>query len=236
MECWAAQLGGCAGPRSGEHYMTKALFEGPSVTIHGLSFCRGTPLTIPLEKARANILCRRHNELLSPADGEAAKFQNAVEKLQKRPHLTKDRKMQSAPSREVLSGKRLSQWITKTYCNFATMGKNVPSKKFVEHSFSGESDLRFYLYVFESLLVEYDRGHVTFFDYFDDIGNVVWCGRIGGVIGVGTTVNFADSGDRMQLGKRVLETNRFLLRPKKMYMQQEIGNRYLTTGLLELEW
>jgi hypothetical protein len=58
-KCWAEVLGGCGGPITPEHLVTKSLF-GSRIRIEG-GFL-GTPaVETSIRKLTANILCRDHN-------------------------------------------------------------------------------------------------------------------------------------------------------------------------------
>ena len=59
-ECWARDISSCEGPQSGEHYVSKGLFEKSGVKIKGLPFCEDELIEIPLSGLKANILCKRH--------------------------------------------------------------------------------------------------------------------------------------------------------------------------------
>ena len=51
-------MGGCSSKQSGEHYVTKGLFEGDSLKVKGLPWCKFEEKTIGLGSATANILCK----------------------------------------------------------------------------------------------------------------------------------------------------------------------------------
>ncbi len=64
-ECWARCLGGCGGKISGEHIVTESLWEGDRICVQGFQWCRPTYKEISVRNFTSNILCERHNSLLS---------------------------------------------------------------------------------------------------------------------------------------------------------------------------
>lgn len=76
--CWANALGTCDSRMSREHYVSKAFFSGPAVTVQGLPWCKTEPKTISLAAATAKILCEKHNSSLSLLDAEAANYMQVV--------------------------------------------------------------------------------------------------------------------------------------------------------------
>jgi hypothetical protein len=58
---------------SGEHRVSKSLFDGDSISVHGFSWCKEKPVTIPLLAATAKILCITHNNALSDVDAAGAR-------------------------------------------------------------------------------------------------------------------------------------------------------------------
>ncbi len=76
--CWASDLGGCSNGLSGEHVVTKALFDGKAATVKGFGWCKDEFKTVGLNSLVANILCKHHNEYLSPVDEEAQRFRDAL--------------------------------------------------------------------------------------------------------------------------------------------------------------
>src|ERR1700680_4266000 len=62
--CWAEGLGNCSGDSSKEHIVTEAAFPGPELTVRGLPFLEGSPITIHQSLFKSTILCRKHNNSL----------------------------------------------------------------------------------------------------------------------------------------------------------------------------
>lgn len=117
-QCWARSLGDCD-TISGEHVFSNALFragcECPPV-IKGVKRIRNGEVTPNAEKA--NILCRRHNSMLSPLDalaGKIASFQaNAND--------------ENFNESLYVEGELLERWLLKTVVNNAAAGWMGPRK------------------------------------------------------------------------------------------------------------
>jgi len=118
VDCWASPLGDCAGGRSREHYISDGIFDGAVVTVFGLRWCSDQPKSIGLAEATSKILCRRHNEALSPYDAEAAKLSQ---------FLTANVVVQPlAVDHITLDGRLLEKWALKTVINLGYIGALDP--------------------------------------------------------------------------------------------------------------
>ena len=82
--CWARVLQECNDVQSREHYLSRAIIGSGNVTISGLPFLHGKARAIPGERLVAKILCKRHNELLSPLDAAAGHFFQVLKAFKKR--------------------------------------------------------------------------------------------------------------------------------------------------------
>jgi hypothetical protein len=117
--CWANSLGDCQA-MSGEHVVSSAVFgAGCScpILIEGVQRIRGGSPTPNAEKS--NILCRRHNSMLSPLDelaGRVASFQAQANEENFEDSLT-------------IEGELLERWLVKTVVNAAAAGW-IGSRKF----------------------------------------------------------------------------------------------------------
>ncbi len=118
-ECWAAAMGGCGSKISREHVVSKSLFDSTKVQVQGLSWCKNEPKTIGIQAMTAKILCREHNNALSPLDSAAgdafdAFRQNAKRngEIHKRSILTL---LQEKPF--TIDAKLLERWLLKTLLN-----------------------------------------------------------------------------------------------------------------------
>ncbi len=121
MECWASFLGDCSGSISREHYISDSIFDGEAVTAFGLSWCKSSPVEISLRSAVAKILCRHHNQSLSPFDAEASSLSRFLSE-----HV-QDRPLEPAELR--VNGRKLEKWALKTFVNLGYLGALDP----VEH-------------------------------------------------------------------------------------------------------
>ncbi len=116
--CWAHKVGGCD-TMSGEHVISNAVFVpgcGCPVLIEGVARIRGGAATPNAEKS--NILCRRHNSMLSPLDdavGRLAKFQAASDD-------------EDFSETLYIDGELLERWLLKTVINFGAAGWMGPQK------------------------------------------------------------------------------------------------------------
>jgi hypothetical protein len=118
MHCWAKSRGDCCGTQSGEHYISAALFSGVTMRIRGFSWCKHEEVEIPISKARSKILCKHHNEELSPLDSAGARAFGTLraawelhgirQKMRPRPWSIKEHKIQ---------GVLLERWFLKTLIN-----------------------------------------------------------------------------------------------------------------------
>jgi len=109
MECWASTLGNCGGGSSREHYVSDGVFDGETVTLHGLAWCRDTAVTIGLKAAVAKILCRKHNAALSEYDAQAAKLSRFLNT-----NVLRDPVVEASVT---LNGLYVEKWALKTFLN-----------------------------------------------------------------------------------------------------------------------
>src|SRR5713226_1257202 len=83
IRCWADCLGDCSGKITGEHYISKCMWQGDEVKVVGSPWHAAEPRTIPLKAFVANILCEGHNSGLSEVDAEGGKFVNHLRMIRK---------------------------------------------------------------------------------------------------------------------------------------------------------
>lgn len=116
--CWANSLGGCD-KSSGEHVFSNSIFKAGCscpILIEGVGRIRKGQATRSAEKS--NILCMRHNSLLSPLDetiGRVARFQA-------------DANEESFNGSLIIEGELLERWLLKTVVNVAAAGWLGPMK------------------------------------------------------------------------------------------------------------
>lgn len=145
--CWAGCLGGCSQVQSREHYVSKGLFNGKSIKLSGLPWCKLEEKTIGLASAASKMLCKTHNERLSTLDEEAIRAFDALREifsLQARQKKLKARNWKVRTWR--LNGPLLERWFLKTLINLAQVQTQaiawpnateprVPSREAVEACF-----------------------------------------------------------------------------------------------------
>jgi len=74
-KCWASIIGGCSDTLSGEHYVSRGLWQGrPLVLVSGFDWLSGEEKVIPTNRLIGKMLCTNHNNQLSPLDSEAVEF------------------------------------------------------------------------------------------------------------------------------------------------------------------
>ncbi len=118
VKCWATSLGECD-RASGEHIFSNAIFKAgcscPTL-VEGVKRVRGGEPTRGAEKA--NILCRRHNSLLSPLDEVIAQVAN----------FQADANNENFNGTLLIEGEILERWLLKTVVNVAAAGWMGPVK------------------------------------------------------------------------------------------------------------
>jgi hypothetical protein len=118
-DCYARELGGCSTQINREHYVSEGILElieepdgtrSRTVRSYGLSFLAGESRILGVAGLTAKILCKTHNEALSPFDSAGKAFYCAVDRL--------NASTAPAAPAEVLtvSGDDLERWMLKTLC------------------------------------------------------------------------------------------------------------------------
>jgi hypothetical protein len=117
VRCWAESLGGCRDGRSGEHPISRnQFFKGGGVLVRGLPWCPEWK-AIGLNSFESNVLCKRHNEQLSPVDDEALKLRVALQRF----YST----IEGEQSSEI-NARLFERWLLKTAINFALQYPDDP--------------------------------------------------------------------------------------------------------------
>ena len=116
--CWADSLGDCCDVQSREHYVTKGLFDGDSLKLKGLPFCKVDEITIGLASASSKILCKTHNERLSTLDNEAIRTFDCIRQI----FLLQAKQKALSPriwkvQTWKVNGRLLERWFLKTLIN-----------------------------------------------------------------------------------------------------------------------
>jgi hypothetical protein len=109
---------------SREHYIShavlKAIAQKGLVKLDGFSWQKEKAAWIPSATLTSRILCKRHNEALSPLDFEAGRFMRAVRDF----HAA----LSSWPARDevrLFAGEDLEKWMLKTLSGMVASGNIV---------------------------------------------------------------------------------------------------------------
>jgi len=116
--CWSDVLGDCGGGQSEEHYLSRSIIGNSTVTISGFPFLDGKTRTLPGKRLTRNMLCKRHNESLSPLDAAAGHFFQVIKAFMHRG------KMRARGARKPggldiyrVDGALTERWMLKTVIN-----------------------------------------------------------------------------------------------------------------------
>lgn len=118
LKCYAALLGDCSEDLSQEHYIShgllKHLSRSGNVEISGFSWQGVDELkSLPTKKMVGNILCRRHNNALSPLDAIIMRFSDSINEIDRTIILESHKEI----SRYFLfNGYDIERWMLKTLC------------------------------------------------------------------------------------------------------------------------
>ena len=98
--------------------------------------------TIGLTGLKANILCERHNSLLSPLDTEAIRLQKHLSGFTGEVEdVYGGEGLWRGPTHFEIDGENIARWIVKTHCDFyADAGLPVP-EAWVRYAFGRDSGI-----------------------------------------------------------------------------------------------
>jgi hypothetical protein len=118
-DCWARTLGDCSEQSSKEHLVSAALWDGSSVDVIGFNWCRDAPKTVGINSIVSKILCKKHNNELSPLDAAAKQtFQALRESVALSVSRSAERERKWKVRRfEVEAPWLLERWFLKTAIN-----------------------------------------------------------------------------------------------------------------------
>jgi len=125
---------------TGEHPVSKNLFS-KKVKAKRLPWCQESFKEVGINSLVANILCKKHNEDLSPIDEEIKRFGDCiVEWYQSDPK-------RGARSKKIarINGVLLIRWFAKTFCNLLTSAKRDPLPLLARIAFELEGNNRVYV-------------------------------------------------------------------------------------------
>lgn len=135
--CWAAPLGGCDGPITPEHLVTRSLF-GKRV-VHRISNGPrdgGGPSEIRWGDLKAHILCQKHNsELGSTADWAALRLFAHLKAINNPMSLPGSRILRPPVDRRV-SGVNFGRWLCKTHCDIMFASGKLPDAAYAFYAFA----------------------------------------------------------------------------------------------------
>lgn len=124
-KCYASPLKDCAGDIEGEHYISAAVLRrlsGPAQFLHVAGYNPKTPTDtrrLHVNSLTANILCARHNRILSPIDSAAMRAFDTLATLG-------DHFDRTAPQSETIvavNGHDFERWLLKWFCGWLAAAK-----------------------------------------------------------------------------------------------------------------
>jgi hypothetical protein len=116
--CWAEPLGGCGSVQSREHYLSRAIIGSGEVAVSGFPFLQGKARTIPGERLVAKMLCKIHNERLSPLDSSAGHFFQVLSAFKQRGIMrARGAKKPGGIDMYEVDGALVERWMLKTLIN-----------------------------------------------------------------------------------------------------------------------
>ena len=120
--CWASSFGGCEGPLTREHYLSSNVLAGRPVQVTGLPWCRDELKQVSAASFTRNMLCRSHNNRLSPLDtagGLAFRELVAFGKTFRAAAMVSPNARLRAQKTQSIDGPRFERWLLKTIVNLA---------------------------------------------------------------------------------------------------------------------
>ena len=112
-KCWAECLGNCSGGLSREHIISKAFFDDDSIQVSGFDWTEDEVRNIGLSSAVSKVLCKTHNNLLSPLDAEIKNTREYFLKLSEL--VSKDKQTDELIGN--IDGVKFERWLLKTTIN-----------------------------------------------------------------------------------------------------------------------
>lgn len=116
--CWAETLGDCGAIQSREHYLSRSIIGAGEVTVSGFPFLKGETRTIPSERLVAKMLCKTHNEYLSPTDTAAGHFFQVLSAFRRRAIMrARGARKRGGIDMYEVDGALVERWMLKTLIN-----------------------------------------------------------------------------------------------------------------------
>jgi len=149
--CWASDVSPCEGGISGEHIISKSLFTS-GVTLRGLDWCPDDFKTIGINSFTANILCRKHNSILSSCDSEAKRVHDVLQWVRGLGESGRNRSSRL----ERIDGLAFAKWMAKSACNLLSVtGRHIPNA-LIQYSFAVHDDLSIRVYFIAGVGDQFD--------------------------------------------------------------------------------
>lgn len=145
--CWAAPLGGCSGPITSEHLVSKALLGKKAYHRIGNDPMHGEgSVYIKLGALSARILCKKHNGELGESADRAAKQLLDAFRAMRTPMSLRGARILRPVTRQV-SGVNYGRWLCKTHCDLMFAYGMTPDVAYVRYAFGRElpAPVHFYL-------------------------------------------------------------------------------------------
>ena len=136
MTCYAVHLGDCAGGLSKEHYVSESVLEiaGTAIQVTGFPWQRsGETAQIGAASLAAKILCKRHNEQLSPLDSVAKVFLSGLKSS-----FQEASENRLSNSTYQTSGCSFELWLLKVLCGLLPLCKVAVPHTWVDILFQRE--------------------------------------------------------------------------------------------------
>jgi len=156
VKCWASILGDCDGEQSGEHVVSEGLFRGKAVDVRGFHWCAGEFKTIGLNGLEANVLCKRHNNALSPLDQAAQDLQEDLREFTGEVEdVYRCEGLWLGPRRFEVDGEKIARWIVKTHCDIYADTRQPLHESWIRYAFDREGAERPLTFVREPRAVDW---------------------------------------------------------------------------------
>ena len=142
-ECWAKGLQDCDGNISCEHIISECLLS-EMIYVQGFSWCKEEKKQIGAANFVSKILCKKHNQLLSPTDTEILKFVKSVKEFNRNRELFELQgfSLKRIPIKFQIDGRLLEKWFCKTLTNIAMVNEKealIPFEIILPYLFSDYS-------------------------------------------------------------------------------------------------
>jgi len=124
MKCYARNLGNCSRISSREHFISEAVLEieGTSIEISGFPWQnKGESAVIGKSSLASKILCKYHNEKLSPLDESGRVFLQTLKSVS----LCLPNRSIFSEEEIFLDGNNFELWFLKIFCGLCSLYKDI---------------------------------------------------------------------------------------------------------------